>query len=157
MSRSHAISGTEPGAEPCLHESRVPTTYDHAAISVHDTRDHPSMMVQPWYRSMKFLAAIAVLVALLLLLTYLRRKRRAMSRINRSLDERLAERTRLARDLNDTFLQTVEASRLLAENALSKYNDVSEMRLALEKLSQWLGRATEEGKSALDTLRGSIE
>jgi signal transduction histidine kinase len=115
------------------------------------------MMVQPWYRSMKFLAAIAVLVALLLLLTYLRRKRRAMSRINRSLDERLAERTRLARDLNDTFLQTVEASRLLAENALSKYNDVSEMRLALEKLSQWLGRATEEGKSALDTLRGSIE
>ncbi len=74
---------------------------------------------------MKFLAAIAVLAVVLLLLTLLWRKRRAMSRINIMLDERLAERTRLARDLNDSFLQTVEASKLLTENALSKYNDVA--------------------------------
>ena len=106
---------------------------------------------------MKFFAALAVLAAALLLLTYVWRKRRAMAHINKMLDERLAERTRRARDLNDTFLQTVEASKLLAENALSKHNDVVEMRQALERLLQWLGRATEEGRSALDALRSSME
>jgi signal transduction histidine kinase len=106
---------------------------------------------------MKLLAGIAVSAAVLLLLTFLWRKRQAMLRINSMLDERLAERTRLARDLNDSFLQTVEASKLLAESALSKYNNVAEMRQALEKLSEWLGRATEQGRSALDSLRGSIE
>jgi signal transduction histidine kinase len=105
---------------------------------------------------MKFLAAIAVLAVVLLPLIFLWRKRQSLSRINSLLDERFAERTRLARDLNDSFLQTVEASKLLAENALSKYNDVAEMRQALEMLSQWLGRATEQGRSALDSLRGSI-
>jgi signal transduction histidine kinase len=106
---------------------------------------------------MKLLAGITVSAAVLLLLAFLWRRRLATVRINSMLDERLAERTRLARDLNDSFLQTVEASKLLAENALSKYNDVAEMRQALEKLSEWLGRATEQGRSALDSLRGSIE
>src|SRR5579862_731561 len=115
------------------------------------------MMVEPWYRSPEFLAAVAALIVIVLLLVYLLRRRQAASRMDSMLDERLAERTRLARDLNDSFLQTVEASKLLADNALSKYNDVAEMRQALEKLSEWLGRATEEGKSALDTLRGSIQ
>jgi signal transduction histidine kinase len=92
-----------------------------------------------------------------LLLVYLLHKRQSISRIDSLLDERLAERKRLARDLNDSFLQTVEASKLLADNALSKYNDVAEMRKAMEKLSEWLGQAAEEGKSALDSLRDSTE
>lgn len=114
-------------------------------------------MVEPWYQSPEFLAAVAVLIVLVLLLVHLLRRRQAASRIDSMLDERLAERTRLARDLNDSFLQTVEASKLLADNALSKYNDTAEMRQALEKLSEWLGRATEEGRSALDSLRTSTQ
>ena len=115
------------------------------------------MMVQPWYRSPEFLAAVAVLIVVVLLLIYLLRKKQAASRINGMLDERLAERTRLAHNLNDSFLQTVESGKLLADNALSKYNDVAEMRQALKKLSEWLGQATEEGKSALDFLRGPMQ
>lgn len=67
----------------------------------------------------------------------------------------MAERTRIARDLHDTFLQTIQGSKLVAEDALSVTTDPPHMRQALEKLSAWLGRATEEGRAALNSLRVS--
>jgi signal transduction histidine kinase len=65
----------------------------------------------------------------------------------------LDERTRIARDLHDTFLQTIQGSKLVADDALSATTDLSHMRQAMEKLSAWLGRATEEGRAALNSLR----
>jgi signal transduction histidine kinase len=70
-------------------------------------------------------------------------------------DERLAERTRIARDLHDTFLQTIQGSKLVADDALSATTDLPHMRQAVEKLSAWLGRATEEGRAVLNSLRTS--
>jgi signal transduction histidine kinase len=70
-------------------------------------------------------------------------------------DERLAERTRIARDLHDTFLQTIQGSKLVADDALSATTDLSHMRQAMEKLSAWLERATEEGRAVLNSLRTS--
>ena len=35
-------------------------------------------------------------------------------------DERLSERTRIARDLHDTFLQTIQGSKLIADSALKQ-------------------------------------
>jgi len=68
-------------------------------------------------------------------------------------DERLAERTRIARELQDTMLQTVQGSKLVADDALENSNDSVHMRLVLEKLSSWLGQATQEGQAALNSLR----
>ena len=70
-------------------------------------------------------------------------------------DERFAERTRIARELQDTMLQTLQGSKLVAEDALEKPNDPVHMRLALEKLSSWLEQATQEGQAALNSLRTS--
>ena len=69
--------------------------------------------------------------------------------------ERLAQRTRVACELYDTMLQTVQGTKLVAEDALEKSNDTAYMRLALEKLSSWLGQATQEGQQALNTLSSS--
>jgi signal transduction histidine kinase len=63
-------------------------------------------------------------------------------------DERLAERTRIARDPHDTLLQTIQGSKLVADDALSASADLSHMRQAMEKLSPWLGRATEKGRAS---------
>jgi signal transduction histidine kinase len=71
------------------------------------------------------------------------------------MEERLKERTRIARDLHDTFLQSIQGSKLVADDALSATTDLSRMRQAMEKLSAWLGRATEEGRAALNSLRTS--
>ncbi len=68
-------------------------------------------------------------------------------------DERLAERTRMARELHDTFLQTLEGSKLVAEDALEKSSDPVHMRRAMEQLSVWLGHAVQEGRVALESLR----
>jgi signal transduction histidine kinase len=70
-------------------------------------------------------------------------------------DERLHERTRMARDLHDTFLQTIQGSKLVADDALDPSTDPARMRRAMEQLSVWLGRATEEGRAALNSLRTS--
>ena len=51
------------------------------------------------------------------------------------------------------MLQTVQASKLVADDALDKSNDSVHMRLALEKLSGWLGQAMQEGQAALNVLR----
>jgi signal transduction histidine kinase len=59
----------------------------------------------------------------------------------------------MARDLHDTFLQTIQGSKLVADRALKPSTDIIRMRQAVEQLSGWLGRATEEGRAALNSLR----
>ena len=84
------------------------------------------------------------------------RLRQIAGAMSARFDERLAERTRIARELHDTFLQTIQGSKLVAVNALKNYSqDRIRTRRALEQLSEWLLRATEEGRAALHSLRTS--
>jgi signal transduction histidine kinase len=103
-----------------------------------------------WFRSLCFIAG-----ALLLWAIYRLRVRQIAGAMKARFDERLAERTRIARDLHDTFLQTIQGSKLVADDALSTPTDLPRMRQAVEKLSAWLGRATEEGRAVLNSLRTS--
>jgi signal transduction histidine kinase len=72
--------------------------------------------------------------------------------IRARFDERLAEQTHIARELHDNMLQTVQGSKFVADDALEKSNDTAHMRLALERLSNWLGHATQEAQAALESL-----
>jgi signal transduction histidine kinase len=69
------------------------------------------------------------------------------------LEERVNERTRITRELHDTFLQTIQGSKLVADDALEPSADPIRMRRALEQLSVWLARAMQEGRAALKSLR----
>jgi len=108
-----------------------------------------------WYQTIWFRSLCCVLVVLLLWAIYRLRVRRIAGTMKARFDERLAERTRIARDLHDTFLQTIQGSKLVADDALSATTDLPHMRLAVEKLSAWLRRATEEARAALNSLRTS--
>jgi signal transduction histidine kinase/ligand-binding sensor domain-containing protein len=108
-----------------------------------------------WYQTIWFRSLCFVVGVLLLWAIYRLRVRRIAGTMKARFDERLAERTRIARDLHDTFLQTIQGSKLVADDALSATTDLSHMRQAMEKLSAWLGRATEEGRAALNSLRTS--
>jgi signal transduction histidine kinase/ligand-binding sensor domain-containing protein len=103
-----------------------------------------------WFRSLCFLVGVLLLWAI-----YRLRVRRIAGTMKSRFDERLSERTRIARELHDTFLQTIQGSKLVADDALSTTTDLWHMRQAMEKLSAWLGRATEEGRAALNSLRTS--
>jgi signal transduction histidine kinase len=108
-----------------------------------------------WYQTIWFRSLCFVVGVLLLWAIYRLRVRQIAGHMKARFDERLAERTRIARDLHDTFLQTIQGSKLVADDALSATTDLSHMRQAMEKLSAWLGRATGEGRAALNSLRTS--
>jgi signal transduction histidine kinase/ligand-binding sensor domain-containing protein len=108
-----------------------------------------------WYQTIWFRSLCCVVSVLLLWAIYRLRVRQIAGSMKARFDERLAERTRIARDLHDTFLQTIQGSKLVADDALSTTTDPPRMRQAMEKLSTWLGRATEEGRAALNSLRTS--
>src|SRR5262249_20596237 len=93
---------------------------------------------------------------LLLFRTIYRLRVRQVARaLSARFDERLAERTRIARELHDSLMQTIQASKLGAENALHEGGDAAGMRRSIEKLTAWLQRAVEEGRAAIESLYSS--
>ena len=71
-----------------------------------------------WFRSL-----VAVSIGALLLTLYRIRVRQVSRALSVRFEERLAERTRIARDLHDTLLQTVQASKMIADDALEDTTD----------------------------------
>jgi signal transduction histidine kinase/ligand-binding sensor domain-containing protein len=108
----------------------------------------PAWYQTNWFRILCVLSAVIILVALHKL-----RLRQIARTISIRYDERLAERTRIARDLHDTFLQTIQGSKLVVDRALKPSTDAIRMRRTLEQLSVWLGSAMQEGRAALNSLR----
>jgi signal transduction histidine kinase len=106
-----------------------------------------------WYQTRLFQAAWVLAAMLLVWLIYRIRMQRVAKAIAARYDERLAERTRIARDLHDTLLQTIQGSKLVADDALETPSEPARMRKALEQLSQWLQQAGQEGRAALNSLR----
>jgi ligand-binding sensor domain-containing protein/two-component sensor histidine kinase len=106
-----------------------------------------------WYQTNWFRALCIILGGGIICATFRLRVLRISRAIAARFDERLAERTRMARELHDTFLQTIQGSKLVADQALRPSTDLIEMRRAMEQLSAWLGQATQEGRAALNSLR----
>jgi signal transduction histidine kinase/ligand-binding sensor domain-containing protein len=107
-----------------------------------------------WYQTRTFLM-LCVLSAIAAVWAIYQLRMRQMARaLNARFDERLAERTRMARDLHDTLLQTVQGSKMVVDNALNQRDDTG-MRQAMEQVSVWLGEASTEGRAAVIALRAS--
>src|SRR5215472_14964964 len=108
-----------------------------------------------WYQTKLFRLACILFAVLLAWTIHRVRVRQVAQAIGARFDERLAERTRIARDLHDTLLQTIQGSKLVADDALETSSDPARMRKALEQLSAWLQQAGQEGRAALNSLRVS--
>lgn len=114
-------------------------------------------IIPAWYQTRWFYALISVVGTICLWGIYRLRLWQIRRVISAGFDERLAERTRVARDLHDTFMQTVQASKMAVDEARRSSLDPGRVRrdLDLEALSGWLGQATEEGRAALNSLRAA--
>jgi signal transduction histidine kinase/streptogramin lyase len=108
-----------------------------------------------FYQTRWFLAAMVALGVLAVGLVYRLRVAQISRQMSARFDERLAERTRVAREIHDTLLQTVQGSKMVADHALKNPTDHSRMVKAMEQLATWLAQATEEGRAALLSLRSS--
>ena len=108
-----------------------------------------------WYQTKWFLVGCFLGGILVLWALYRLRIRQVAHALAVRFDERLAERTRIAREFHDTLIQTIQGSKLVADDALDQSADPVRMRHALVQLSEWLGRAIQEGRAALNSLRTS--
>ena len=113
-----------------------------------------SFIVPPaWYQTIWFrLLSMASLVALVYLV-YLLRLRQYSAAMRVAFNERLEERTRLARDLHDTLLQTIQAMKAVADLAKETVLQPDDAKAFATRISEWSERASFEGRAALDSLR----
>jgi signal transduction histidine kinase len=107
-----------------------------------------------WYQTKAFVVLCVISAALGMWALYQLRMRQVARALNARFDERLAERLRMARDLHDTLLQTVQGSKMVVDNALHRPDDGG-MRQAMQQVSVWLGQASAEGRAAVNALRAS--
>jgi signal transduction histidine kinase/ligand-binding sensor domain-containing protein len=118
--------------------------------------DAISFRIAPaWYQTTAFRLVVPLIALLLAWALYRWRMRRMSMEMSARFDERLSERVRLARELHDTLLQTVQAGKLVADDALEPSVDEERRRHALQRISSWLGEAIRDGRAALDALRQS--
>lgn len=111
---------------------------------------------QPFfYETNPFRLSVLAVIGLMLFAWYRLRIRQIAAEMNARFDERLNERTRIARELHDTLLQTIQGSKLIADEALEDSADLPQVRRALVRLSGWLTQAAQEGRAALSALRAS--
>ena len=110
----------------------------------------PAWFQTRWFHIFSVLGGLMLLWAFISVRMWQMRKS-----LSARFDERLAERTRMARELHDTFLQTLQGSKLVADDALERSADPAHMRRAMEQLSVWLERAIHEARAALNSLRTS--
>jgi signal transduction histidine kinase len=149
-------------AEPVTFRNLLPGSY-RFVVAASDTNGAWSDRVATveftiapaFYQTIGFRLAMIATGVLLVVGLYRLRLRRTTAWLNARFDERLAERTRIARQLHDTLLQTVQGSKLVADSALRKPDDVVHLLGAMKRLSVWLGQATQEGRAALNSLRTS--
>jgi signal transduction histidine kinase len=108
-----------------------------------------------WYQTRAFLVLSVVTGVMAVWALYRLRMRQLARTLTARFDERLSERTRLARDLHDTLLQTVRGTQIVADDALKRPDDATGMRRAMEHVSTWMGQASQEGRATLNMLRAT--
>jgi signal transduction histidine kinase len=107
-----------------------------------------------WYQTIWFRILVTALLITAGWSVHRLRVRQIAGSLSDRFDERLRERTRIARELHDTLLQTLQASKLVADDAMREGNAAG-LQAAIARLSDWLGQAVQEGRDALNSLRSS--
>jgi hypothetical protein len=108
-----------------------------------------------WYQTRTFFVVCLAAAVGMIWAIYQLRVRQIARAIGAKFDERLSERTRMARELHDTFLQTIQGSKFILDVCLKEPPDPEKMHRAMGQVSGWLERATAEGRAALNSLRSS--
>jgi signal transduction histidine kinase/ligand-binding sensor domain-containing protein len=114
------------------------------------------VILPAWYQTLSFRLLSILAGAFLCYAFYLARMHRYAASMRANFNERLDERTQIARNLHDTLLQTIQGSKMVADEARSDLSNPAKTEVYLSRLSQWLDRASLEGRAALESLRTGL-
>ena len=107
-----------------------------------------------WWNTWQFTTMVGASFALFLWLGHELRVRRLARRFNMRLEERVGERTRIARDLHDTLLQSFQGILLLLQ-AVSNELPGGKTKESLDSVIDQAEQAIVEGRDAVQGLRRS--
>jgi ligand-binding sensor domain-containing protein/signal transduction histidine kinase len=114
------------------------------------------LITPPWYRTTAFRAACVALVLALLGAAYQYRMRQVQRAFEATLEVRVGERTRIARDLHDTLLQGFHGLLLRFQTASYLLPDrPAEAKEKLDGAIAHAAKAITEGRDAVQGLRAS--
>lgn len=111
----------------------------------------PPTFLQSWW----FVALCAVVAGLLLWLAYSLRVAQVAGRIRSRLEERLGERERIARELHDTLLQSIQGLVLRFQSVANKMPADGASRTQLEAALQRADEIIAEGRDRVQDLRAT--
>jgi Signal transduction histidine kinase len=110
-----------------------------------------------WYQTNWFRALCAATFLALLWALYQLRLRQLARQFNMRLEERVGERTRIARDLHDTLLQSFHGVMLHFQTGINQLPErPGEAQKTLEKAMHQAKHAIVEGREAIQGLRSSV-
>ena len=116
----------------------------------------PIVILPPWWGTNLFRTFCAATVLALLWAAYQLRVRHLARQLNTRLEERVSERTRIARDLHDTLLQSFQGLLPRFQAAIYKLPESAvPAREILEAAIDQASQAITEGRDAVQGLRAS--
>jgi len=121
-------------------------------------REAPPVVMEQlpfFYQTTWFAVLVLTTFLSLCILSYRFRVRQAVNRIQAAFQERINERTRIARDLHDTLLQSFQGVLLKFSTVAYMIKDPPEARETLEEVIEQARQAVTEGRDAVQALRAS--
>jgi len=119
-------------------------------------------VLAPWWATWWFRTTSILVCVTLLWAVYQLRLRQLAQQFNMRLEERVGERTRIARDLHDTLLQSFHGVLLYFQTGINQLPEhpgearTTEARKTLEKAMLQAKHAIVEGREAIQGLRSSV-
>jgi ligand-binding sensor domain-containing protein/signal transduction histidine kinase len=110
-----------------------------------------------FYQTKAFLGLCTLVLAGILWIAYLLRLQQMAARIQGRLEERLGERERIARELHDTLLQSIQGLILRFQAAAEKIPPSEPSRLMMDKALDRADQVLVEGRDRVRNLRMSGE
>jgi signal transduction histidine kinase/ligand-binding sensor domain-containing protein len=106
-----------------------------------------------WWESWWFRTAVMIGLVAITWMIYRLRLRQLASRLNLRLEERLAERGRIAGDLHDTLLQGLISASMHLDVAADDVPEGSPVRKKLDHVLQMMANVAQDGRNAVQGLR----
>jgi ligand-binding sensor domain-containing protein/signal transduction histidine kinase len=112
-------------------------------------------ILPPWWSTWWFRATYGALILFLVWSAYYYRLHQITRQFNLRLEERVGERTRIARELHDTLLQGFLSASMQLHVATDQVPVDSPAKPLLGRVLQLMGQVIEEGRNALRGLRSA--
>ncbi len=139
-----------PGQHRFLIESRTSHSGwggDDAGIEI--------VLLPPWWQTWPFRIGFITALIMTLYAAYRFRLRQVSRQLNLRFEERLGERTRIARELHDTLLQGFLSASMQLDVAADSLSNESPLRARLVGVLEMMRSVTTEGRNAIRGMRHS--